>query len=387
MISAFVASLALLQIEQTPRLKETLPSGTYTYIERIASPGRISVVMAASLAGVEQSPETHGYIHLVEHLAARGRAKDVDVKLESQGMMLTATTTRDAMIFQIDGRTSQLNLALEALKEIASPAAEWTAEEIAAEVKTMAEERALQSNRDLLTSSAWSLAFGPQGMDTFGDLAAMAAATPEKLKLTHAQIFSGSGLSIAVVGDIQVRDAQTSLAAAFGSAPAKGEPRQVPIRSVSEDKAGVNLRATGELRSAVIEGIDDVTGLAALQAAFAISSEIEGAEPVLTPSTWRGVISIRASKEGSFAAFDRMSEEELASYFTMGQTLAIAWLKQQTADPSSLAKLMAVISWQNRALNPEVMRDRLIVVNQQQFINAMKKFQEDQAIIVKGGAE
>lgn len=387
MISALVAGLAFQQIAQAPRLKETLPNGVYTYIERSPSPGRMSVVLAASLAGVEQTDETHGFIHLVEHLAARGRLKDIDRRLESVGMMLTATTTRDAMIFQIEGRTEHLALALDAIKDIASPAPEWTQEEIEAEMKTMREEFALLSSLDKFTSAAWSLAFADQGRSTFGSLTAMGTATPESLRKTHAEIFAASGLSIAIVGDLEVEGGLAQVRNRFESLP-KSAARQVPIRSLNEEgKAGAVSSADGELRSTVIEGIDDVSGLAALQAAFALSAEFEGIEPVLTPSTWRGLISVRSSIPGAFSGFDSMSEEELASYFETGQTLAIAWLKQQMAEPSSRARLMAVLSWQNRALNPEVMNDRLIVVSQRQFINAMKKFQAEEAIVVKGGAQ
>lgn len=385
MLSALIAGSLLAQIEQSPRFKTVLDNGCHIYVERLASPGKASAALALSTSGIEDGAAQHGWVHLVEHLAARGPKRDLDRRLESQGMMLTANTTRDAMVFQITGRPDQMPLAIKCLRELGEPLT-VTEEDIKKEIVILREEFVQRPDAEVMSEAAWISAFGSAGAGSFGDLEAMASATPGDALAVHAKLFRGGGASLSVTGDVDVAVMGERLKEVFGSL-AKSEVPVGPERAAEAESAAESLAYSyGSVRGVRTEGLDDVRGAASLMAAFGLSIEIPGSMPLYTPSTWPGLVLITNSSAGALDRIDEMSDNDILLIYPQARASTIGFMDRATRDPVRLAGLTAVLCRQNSSVNSERLRDWIGSVRQADFLEAVRRFERSRAFVVTGGA-
>jgi hypothetical protein len=385
MLTALIAGSLLAQIEQSPRLKSTLPNGAQIYIERLATPGRASVALAVSTAGMEFKTSEHGWVHLVEHLVARGKG-DMDRKLESQGMMLSATTTRDGSLFQISGRPDQMAFAIQCLRELADPLV-VTEDDIKREIGILREEYAIRSDSDFMTEAAWIGVLGNEGGGPFGNLESMAAATPANVAATHDRLFAGGSVAVAVTGDVDVALTGQRLTEVFGNL-AKSDPAPDPKReALTEFGADGVASASGAVRGVVIQGVDDLRGAAALMAAVGFAADANGAKPVYTFSTWPGLVFVSSPTTSAIARLEDMTDNDWALLYPQARKSMIGLLENMQKEPSRLSGTMAVLIRQNPSLNSERVRDWFLVVSQEDFLAAGRRFHRDSSFTVVGGAQ
>lgn len=345
---------ALLQPPPPPRLREVLENGVRMVVERTDAPGQASMVLAASTAGLKLTADTHGLPHLIEHLAARGSKEDIDRRLERQGMTLTAMTTRDAVVFEVQGAPAQMPFAALVLGEIAR-SLEATPERIALEAKLIKEEMALAGSKGALANAAWKEVFGEEGRDPMGTLSVIESATPDQVREAHRALFAGRNLAVALAGDIDVEAGAGRIRENFGILPA-GPEFEAPLRSAAF--RAMKLPGGGGARAALTEGADSVPGLALLGAALTVQQRWPGVSLAYNPSLWRSLIVLTSDSGAAFAPLDQLSPDERKALHGWSILLLESYFGSFRRTPSRLARFQAQISLQN----PTMTLDRLLAL-------------------------
>src|SRR4051812_48412530 len=81
--------------EEPPRLRTIFKNGAVLLVENLPQAKYVSVQLFASDKHLPDTPETHGYRHLLEHLALKGPKRDLDLQMERQGVFFLGRTLRD----------------------------------------------------------------------------------------------------------------------------------------------------------------------------------------------------------------------------------------------------------------------------------------------------
>lgn len=381
MIASWILAIAIGQVEPVPRLRVELPNRTRIFVEKVPETNTVTVELYASNAAAMESKEQHGFRHLVEHFAARGKDRTLDRRLESKGLFLTATTSRDGMAIQVTGPSDQVGLALDAVHEVATTFA-CTPEEIAKEAVILDEELALISSASWLAATAWDTIFGEAGLDAYGSPAVMRGATPEQLTDVHRRQFLPSGLAIVVIGDIAVDPVMARAKSLFetrGGDQPGGSPRfgdDTPSR--------VMAKYPGEARAVLVEGFPDVTTMAALAAALAFQTEIESLQAIYTPSGRSGIITITSPDPGILGAIDEMKPADRAALVARARQLAVIYLRSQIQDRARYAHLRALLLRDHPGLTPEDLLTQAKALTSEQILNGMRMFNRDECVRVSG---
>lgn len=379
-----MASLLTGQTSQ-PKVRNILTNGVRVYVESTKQAQRMSVVLAANATGLGSSPENHGWLHLYEHLVVKGKDGTLDHRLESLGMTLLATTNRDAMVIEITGRPEQFPVAIAALQEITQPITP-TEDDIKKETATIDEELAILGSRARLAKAGWDAVFGAESPDPYGTIEKIALAKPEDMTEIGKKLFSGKGISIAAVGDIQADIAAARIKDAF-SKIAAGEPKEIPVRSTQEVKGlKVANGARGEGRAVVCEGIDGTTGLATLGAGIVIASALSGVEPVFTPSTLRGTVTLYSPSKGTLAQIDSWSAGQRQSLSESIPWYLLAWTKGIRSSTSKYASFCATTALQNPNLSLDQVEALVKSITPADCESAISSFRFEQSIILEGGS-
>jgi len=380
-ISALLLAVAWHQDEPVPRLRTELPNGTKIFVERSATPNSVVVELYASnVASVERS-NTHGYRHLVEHFASRGKDRTLDRRLESKGLFLTAVTSRDGMAIQISGPAEHIGLAMEGLLEVANHF-EATEEQIVREVQIMAEEFALVSPLTKLANVAWEGFFADKGLDPFGTIEAMKSATPDSLADAHKMQFHPSGLAVVAVGDLNVDAVMNRLKEGFQART--GGTIEGELRLGDDAPAKLSAKVAGEARSVMIAGFPDVSTLATLAGGLAFQSELPGTQVVFTPTTRPGVISLTCRDAGVLAAIDRLGTPERAVLVGRARSMLVAYLRSQASQTSSYVHLRALLLRDSPGVTPDDLIQQASLLTTEQILNGMARFNRGECLQVAG---
>ncbi|MBS1714892.1 MAG: insulinase family protein [Armatimonadetes bacterium] len=327
----------LLAVQDRSEVKQTLANGATVYTRRIEDSRSFCLTLgSASFAATEPS-ETHGLRHLIEHLQALGSKRDVDRMLESQGMMLTAETTRDSVIFEVSGPKDKFDTALKAVQSLLDGLT-VDADEIAAEAGTIRQELALRKWSTELVADAWTKAYGEGALDPFGDPDRLASVTVDTLNAARSEMFKPRRLCLVATGDINAEAAAKSLAEVLDPLAAGDPPSTEFLRPASRDAVLVGS-AVGEAVGLTVGPLTERETLASIAAAFGLQSWVPDATPVYTPSQRNGVVVVAVRPGWSkVAATLAGRERQIAS---TGLAALRGWARTVLSTPSTLAKLMA----------------------------------------------
>ncbi len=339
MISTALSVILAGQVITAPRSLEVLPNGASLYVESMPSSDRVSVQLWVSSRGAEESPDTHGHRHLLEHMIARR----LDVVVESKGMFLTAETTRSAMAFKVSAAPEQLDAAIDALRLAWSPIA-TSPQEIAAEVKVMAHEEALLSHSRRMSRLIWHRSEETERLDPFGTIASMAAVTPEKLAALQRRMFVPQNLTVSIAGSLETRLAADLGRTRLGSLPVSpsgiaSPPSSVPEAITTEgvSGAGVGIR---------VDGLPARNALATIGFSLAASQALQDVTAVYQPSSRPGFVVLATTLPSLKARLQALEERQLFPALA----LVRQWVRSQGRTPDRVASFRGAMTVEGSSL-------------------------------------
>jgi predicted Zn-dependent peptidase len=380
---ALALSVALMSQDEPPRLRTICRNGAAVIVERMAEEPSISVQLWASSRGVPETPDSHGLRHLLEHLVAPGRARDLDRKLESAGGYLRATTYRDAMQFEIVVKPSHLDLALSAVGELLRPI-EVDQSRIDREVAIMRQEFATYDDPSKLSRGAWEGAFGQEAMDPFGNLEIMAKATPATLLEIQRKHFYPENLVLSIAGPVDIKKATEASVEAIGM---KQGALRIPSPRAQTGKATrIEVDGFGEARAAIVPGFDRPKTAGCLAFALAIASGIEGSFATYTPSADRGMVIVGQTEKlaGVGLKIDGVAESEMPKLYAIGKILARQWVQRYLRTSGGVAYIRGLMLVQNHASRPEQLLATIDNLSFAQFSEAARAFSKENCVVVVG---
>lgn len=377
-----VTFLAALAVAGPAPQKTTLDNGVMVYAERMDSAPGFTVHLFVSTWGAQEPEGQRGWRHLIEHLVAKGRNKDLAAKLEAQGLTLSADTLPDGVRFEIEGSAGKEAQAIQALRDLlAFPA--LTQEDVAREARIMEQESAVRSSSAKIAAGLRKQAFAAQS-DLMGDAADIAKATPAALAELYAGMFRPESMSVAVIGDVNAMKAVEAVTSALGTLPKQGRPDRTPLNALPQAQEGFVQGASGAGRAVVVESTGRSDTLAVIAAGLAIASEVPGARLVYTPSPHGGVVCLTHPSRTGFEDLDRLITREDARLLPTALVSVRLW-----ADTAgSLTRDKARLYGQMLGLEPffrmEDLRTRAYEVDHAAARNALQKFHTSKCVRVGG---
>lgn len=313
---------------------EVLPSGARLVLAPMRDAERVCVTLMAAAEPWPDSETDYGLRHLVEHFAAKGPLRDVDRRLETHGAYLTAQTTRDAMLFSVEGGQDALGPAFDALREVLRKPS-VSAEELEVERRILARELAQLEWEVLVSGAVWRAAFGDAGLDPIGTVEAWARATADDVDRAHRASFQARNLTIVVAGRFEAADARKRAMALLHEA----RPAQSPARSgelPSLNAPAVVLGPASDGRGVFVRGIDRPETLARVGVALALAPE---AQAVYTPS-WRAGLIVLVAAPGKLQEAIDLALADPAALAASASGALQRWLAP--SEPRNVARLAAV---------------------------------------------
>jgi len=373
--------IAVLAISQSGPQKATLPNGAVIYAESMDGAKGFALHLFVSAMGAKEQDGQQGFRHLLEHLVAKGRSRDLAAKLESRGLTLTADTLRDGIRFEIEGASQDVAFAIAALDELLT-LRDIQQEEIDKEVRIIGQERPTRSNAARLASGLWKQAFGES--DLIGTDAEIAKATPELLKKAHAELFRPESMAVAIVGDIDRPECMKALAALIGPLAQKGPATKVVRTVIEQTREGVVPDAHGAGRAVAIGSMSRAESLAVIAAGLSIANEIPGAQLVFTPTAIGGLVCLVHPTRQGFDDLDRLVTSESARLYTSGIVALRLWA--QTADelPREKARMFGQMLSAESYFRTEDLKTRAAQVSQSDFVAALQRLRTRQSVRVGG---
>ena len=363
----------------TSRLRTVLPNGAVILAERTAPAGRGSIQLWASSEGLRDTPRTHGFRHVLEHLIAKGPQRDLDFRLESGGGFLEARTYRDAMVFQVTVAPDQLSLGLSAIEEMLHMGS-LSGQDIDREANVIAAEGAQRDDSAVLAASAWDAAYGSYGLDSFGDIDTIRQATPTSLLNLHRQLFVSSRLALTIAGDIDIDKATAAATSLFAAMPKSA----LPMPESAEFTAGtITSPARGKARAAAVGSFRDANTVATLAAALSIASEVPQSFVTYTPSNGPSLVIVGVRNSGP--ELDKVAAKApTTTQYEVGRILAARWLRGQLADPESIGSSRGRLLCQSPSLRPETLEENLVTMTYSDFVAGFSRFRDGRAVVVEG---
>jgi hypothetical protein len=376
------AAVAMSQQPQiAPQKKVTLPNGVALYAERMEKANGFSLSFFASTLGEPEKDGQRGYRHLIEHIVAKGRKKDIDARLEVRGLYLTADTLQDGIRFEIEGASDQLPTAIAALTELLE-FSQLTQEEIDKEVAIVNEETGVRTYGSRLFAALFDTGFGTP--DLAGSLSDFAKATPETLRAVYQSNFAPDRLAVAVVGDIDPTKAVELLTNVFGGLQSSARSVKRNRTLVSPLKEGFVQDSPGCGRGVPVGSLSHPDTLSVLAAAFAIASEVNGAQVMYSPTPIGGLVAIVHPSRTGLDDVDRLVAAEANRLFRNGRVSVRLWA--ETADQRTREK--ARIYGQMLLLENYFRMEDLVLrageVSQASFVSGLQKFYSRSCVRVGG---
>ncbi|AIE87539.1 peptidase, M16 family [Fimbriimonas ginsengisoli Gsoil 348] len=337
-------------------------------VERTPNAKSLIVDLFVSSRGVEETPQSHGQRHLLEHLVALGAKGDLDRRLETAGGFLRARTLRDSISFEMNLPPTGMKDAISALRDLVSEHG-FTEAEIAHEADIMEQERALRDAAAQASSEAWGRAFGDRGLDPFGDLDTIRATKPAILEAVRKRAFSAGNLAVVVSGNVDIDAATKAVADALAFLPVAKVSNPAPL-AAADAKSIAFGTSPGEFRAVSVPGYRSPDTAATLAAALALATVAEGLEVIYTPSGNRGLVLI-GSPTGDLSA---INDAQAASLFDLGRILAARWVRNRLYEPETAAAFRGMLLVCERDLKPEIMLENLDSLQFAEFERAFNGF-------------
>jgi len=337
------------------------------------------VDLFAAARGTEETLQTNGRRHMLEHIQALGVKGDLDTRLESSGGFLTAHTTRDSIEFEMTLKGSDLPLALGAVRELVT-GAPIDAAAIKREANLIAEENALRAGASLASAAAWERAYGAAGVDTMGKPEVLNNTSPSDLEKLRTQTFAANNLTVVVSGDIDIDVATKAVKDALGLLPGVKTAKETSGSYPEPMMGSIRMDADGEYRAAPVPGFRSPATAAALAAALALATELDHAQVIYTPSARPGMVLVGVSQGRIGSQLDR---SDAASLFEFGRRLAIRWVESKLTDPANAAEFRGMLMCRAIDVRPETMLENLAALRFDEFQKAFDLLRRD-GIVVEG---
>lgn len=333
-----------------------------------------------------ESRERHGLRHLLEHLVALGPDRGLDRRLEAVGGGLTADTYRDASHFRVWGPAKAMGALVAAVAELLRPPMLDEAL-IRRELGVLREEEALRDPESLAGAALWQMAFGEAGLDPFGDLQAMSAASPEQLRGLWSALFAGRNMVLVAC----VPDRQQEWADEIRRRIAwpRGDPRPPDLLREARPVASANAEGLlGSYRAAAVRGLDSEDTAEALAGALLLSSKLDGGRVLYTPSDLPSLVIVGdvGSERGLAEAWRRALDGWQAADGVAAARWAAQWLEGQLRDPLRAGLWYGVAALQGRASAPDDLLRRLRGLDANAVRRGLERFGTDNCYSLTGVA-
>jgi hypothetical protein len=363
------------------RLRAILPNGAAVVAEQMPGAKTTSAVLVSRVNGMEESAETHGMRHLVEHLTL-ARA-GLDERLEAEGLFVTGRTGRDAMFIEASGPAEKWKAILGAFAEVAAPL-EANSADIAKEAKSIDEELALTPTSLRLSNAAWRTAYGAEGLDPGGDPALIAKFDSAVVNDLQRTTFSAGQLILVVVGPQSAKELMEQARSWIGGLPST---TRTPARRSSGNPGRTEIEdAFGESRSALVGPFSRTRTMGVIGAGLVYATRFSDGFLSYSPSGSNGLVTIGRDQNNSGLSMliDEMPDTDLKSYFGLGRSLLEAWVARSRRDPLSRATFLGQTMLENLGgeLDGPDKQARLLSV--EDFEAGMRAFRKDAAVTVIG---
>jgi zinc protease len=230
----------------------TLDNGLRVFLYEKHDLPLLNMVTAFDVGSKDESDETSGLVHMLEHLVLFGgttkrSGAEVALDVRRHGAYFNASTGQDNALFEISLPPENVDFALKNQREIlfdfaVSPEKLEEEKSVILEEISQMEDDPERSAIDLLLRSLFE--GHPYGRSVYGTRAVIQAATPGTLKGFHDRFFVPANCAMALVGDFDKRVLEAKVREVFGSLPkAEAPPRAIPgagllkkDRSVREER-------------------------------------------------------------------------------------------------------------------------------------------------------
>lgn len=333
--------------QDSNRSRRTLIGGATIFVESMPGTGKVSLQVVASARGTEDTPETHGFRHMLEHLTALGRTGKVDELLEGEGLYLTAATYLETMRLEVSCRRSQVPLVMKAFDDILGGLS-VTEDDIKREARLIREELALISDRRTRFREIVQMAGDAPQLDPLGAPELMVRATPAQLEALHQTHFCQANLTISVTGDLSLTEGENWAEQISARAPASPA---LPLewRKKRTLKPMRMLQDTDWTFAMPLEELLAPRSLARVVQGFGLAA-LAGGEVSFSPSRDAGVILIDVPNDDTF----RWAKMQPADVITSAGYRAMRrWFDAELSDPARLGWLRGRFIAAQPYLSPE----------------------------------
>lgn len=337
-VIACVGCVCVASADQTVRTLDRLPNDAVVFSERVPNTSRVSVQLWLSAKGTEETPETNGWRHLIEHFMA----KRLDNFTDENGIFLSAETTREAMAFKFEAPGEKLSFCLEGVRRLFDPLVLDQAA-IDHEIQLIRHEEAGLGVARRFSRAGWSLVFEGSRPDPIGDFEAMARSTPELLRASQTRMLAGDRVVLSACGAVPPSTVSQAIGPFLGSLLRSADlgPMDGGGRLMSPGKVGTQTSPSvvGSALCVKIEGVDRATSLARLAVGFAATQSNPDVQALYTVSTHQGLFTLATSRPNVAELVDALSDRQLAA----APGLLEAWLDGIEHNPTALASFRGAL--------------------------------------------
>lgn len=341
MISLLATIIGIQQYRESDQLKTILPNGAIVFCENRRSP-YISVQLILSNRDFPDQPNTYGYRHLLEHIAARS-IKGHDYDLETSGGFLFASTGRDWLKFEWRVVPEKLGLAFKGISKLLKDCGA-NEENIKRESLAIKHELELATSIETSSKEAWTAIYGESGIDPVGTAESVKTATPADLNSIWQRLTKSSNVVISASGPL---DQKTFTASAKDvlSGLVSSKPGKIPTRAIGGSYGSRAIVAIP------VPPFPTKGSINALVAAFGLAGRLNRPFVVYTPSLRPGVALIGSNDP--FQSIKQVADaEDPATIFAVGRTNATRWLMNRSYSAEGSAEFNGTLLSLSPTLRP-----------------------------------
>ncbi|MBL8039975.1 MAG: insulinase family protein [Chthonomonas sp.] len=342
--------------------------GPAIHIKRIPDAKYVSVQLFLVANGIPAGFDRCGARHMHEHLLAVGTDGKLDLELEAAGLSLTANTLREATRFEIFGPSDQWQLAIKRIAALLAPR-QWSDADIAAERKTLSEERALLGPDSFALDAAWR-AINPDSVDPFGTPEGWNLLTASHINLLHRALTQSQRIVITVCGDVDVQACASFLDAEIKLAPGNSEWGLPELNLPTPQNGNKNFIAMAQGKWGTADAA------ARLSAARALVSASRQCSLRYTVSANGGIIACLAPDQSALKSALEIVESDPDGWAAVGIASAKSWINRSLKAPSAYGYLSGLLLCGNRLADAQIMVSALAKIDAVTVSNLLQRAAE-----------
>lgn len=349
MLPLFISLVTTQQhYREADQLKTLLANGSIIYCENRKAP-YVSVQLILSNRDTVDQPNSYGYRHLIEHIAARS-IPGHDFEIETSGGFLFASTNRDWMRFEWRVPPDKIQFAYKGIDKLLKDCGA-TEGAIQRESVAIGREIALSSSGDVTSREAWREVYGDDGLDPLGTRVSTATAKPDDLSAIWRKLTRGGNVVISACGPLDKKSFTDSCRSLL-SGLVTSKPAAFPSRSIGGSYSNRNTVALP------IPPISTKANANALIAVFGLASRLNRPFVTYTMSDRFGLAIV-----GSTDPFESIkpvtTTEDPATIFNLGRLMALLWLQAKNSTPEGSAELNGTLLSLAPSLRPAKVAENL----------------------------